>query len=114
LAARSLLLHPTHTHAHAPHRPPFPTRRSSDLAQVASFSLTASSARSSGPNALSRFLSRCSTARRAERGPSPGSRASAWVSVSIRSEEHTSELQSPDHLVCRLLLEKKTRILVMT
>src|SRR5947208_12754150 len=25
----------------------------------------------------------------------------------IRSEEHTSELQSPDHLVCRLLLEKK-------
>src|SRR5258708_26661250 len=25
-----------------------------------------------------------------------------------RSEEHTSELQSPDHLVCRLLLEKKT------
>src|SRR5258708_22427153 len=27
-----------------------------------------------------------------------------------RSEEHTSELQSPDHLVCRLLLEKKTAI----
>src|SRR5258708_24236716 len=26
-----------------------------------------------------------------------------------RSEEHTSELQSPDHLVCRLLLEKKRR-----
>src|SRR5258708_17081905 len=26
---------------------------------------------------------------------------------SFRSEEHTSELQSPDHLVCRLLLEKK-------
>src|SRR5258708_18951921 len=26
-----------------------------------------------------------------------------------RSEEHTSELQSPDHLVCRLLLEKKNR-----
>src|SRR5438552_14798554 len=26
---------------------------------------------------------------------------------SVRSEEHTSELQSPDHLVCRLLLEKK-------
>src|SRR5258708_9162338 len=25
----------------------------------------------------------------------------------LRSEEHTSELQSPDHLVCRLLLEKK-------
>src|SRR5258708_27380539 len=28
-------------------------------------------------------------------------------SMPIRSEEHTSELQSPDHLVCRLLLEKK-------
>src|SRR5258708_10245106 len=28
-----------------------------------------------------------------------------------RSEEHTSELQSPDHLVCRLLLEKKNIII---
>src|SRR5258708_17932275 len=27
-----------------------------------------------------------------------------------RSEEHTSELQSPDHLVCRLLLEKKNQM----
>src|SRR5207244_13014678 len=31
--------------------------------------------------------------------------AAAWSLG--RSEEHTSELQSPDHLVCRLLLEKK-------
>src|SRR5258708_13662209 len=29
------------------------------------------------------------------------------VAILHRSEEHTSELQSPDHLVCRLLLEKK-------
>src|SRR5438876_8959526 len=29
--------------------------------------------------------------------------------VRLRSEEHTSELQSPVHLVCRLLLEKKKR-----
>src|SRR5207244_10312034 len=29
--------------------------------------------------------------------------------AALRSEEHTSELQSPDHLVCRLLLEKKQR-----
>src|SRR5947208_7291220 len=37
---------------------------------------------------------------RRDRGPAaPGRRG--------RSEEHTSELQSPDHLVCRLLLEKK-------
>src|SRR5258708_30996871 len=32
-----------------------------------------------------------------------------WCCLSPRSEEHTSELQSPDHLVCRLLLEKKKR-----
>src|SRR5258708_24986553 len=40
-------------------------------------------------------------------GPGPGTPANptnAW-----RSEEHTSELQSPDHLVCRLLLEKKKK-----
>src|SRR5690348_17824238 len=30
--------------------------------------------------------------------------------TTIRSEEHTSELQSPVHLVCRLLLEKKKTI----
>src|SRR5947208_9478239 len=29
--------------------------------------------------------------------------------LASRSEEHTSELQSPDHLVCRLLLEKKKK-----
>src|SRR5690348_18178795 len=34
-----------------------------------------------------------------------------WVACtcSARSEEHTSELQSPVHLVCRLLLEKKKK-----
>src|SRR5690348_17893928 len=43
----------------------------------------------------------------------PGGRAAApderWLVRRIppRSEEHTSELQSPVHLVCRLLLEKK-------
>src|SRR5258708_9930389 len=31
------------------------------------------------------------------------------VHTMSRSEEHTSELQSPDHLVCRLLLEKKKK-----
>src|SRR5258708_13218339 len=34
-------------------------------------------------------------------------RVDVLVEVQMRSEEHTSELQSPDHLVCRLLLEKK-------
>src|SRR5258708_29772132 len=36
-------------------------------------------------------------------GPRPCAERLRWS----RSEEHTSELQSPDHLVCRLLLEKK-------
>src|SRR5689334_24378255 len=34
---------------------------------------------------------------------------SSWVRPSMRSEEHTSELQSQFHLVCRLLLEKKKK-----
>src|SRR5947208_11323171 len=43
-----------------------------------------------------------------------GARISLWVGllavgIGTRSEEHTSELQSPDHLVCRLLLEKKKK-----
>src|SRR5207244_4555957 len=40
------------------------------------------------------------------------SSASRWVDTASRSEEHTSELQSPDHLVCRLLLSKKHTTLV--
>src|SRR5258708_11077025 len=35
--------------------------------------------------------------------------ASIGIPREDRSEEHTSELQSPDHLVCRLLLEKKKK-----
>src|SRR5258708_18109360 len=41
-----------------------------------------------------------------------GSRTRAYSEAGAgtsRSEEHTSELQSPDHLVCRLLLEKKKK-----
>src|SRR5258708_32909941 len=49
--------------------------------------------------------------------PPPGGRGHPRRPVPIagpypgagRSEEHTSELQSPDHLVCRLLLEKKKK-----
>src|SRR5438876_3944361 len=39
--------------------------------------------------------------------PAPTSVCSS--SMKTRSEEHTSELQSPVHLVCRLLLEKKKK-----
>src|SRR5438270_7160081 len=63
----------------------FPTRRSSDLSR------------------LSRWRSD------ARRGTSDGDRASSIVPRRARSEEHTSELQSQSNLVCRLLLEKKTR-----
>src|SRR5947208_11310122 len=44
-------------------------------------------------------------------GGTPGGRRSARTGSrrTARSEEHTSELQSPDHLVCRLLLEKKKK-----
>src|SRR5258708_21521058 len=38
-----------------------------------------------------------------------GGRSAAAHPDRGRSEEHTSELQSPDHLVCRLLLEKKKK-----
>src|SRR3712207_8481705 len=41
-----------------------------------------------------------------ERGP----RADAYRELLMRSEEHTSELQSRQYLVCRLLLEKKKKI----
>src|SRR3712207_8088435 len=48
-----------------------------------------------------------------ERGPSLGSSRSApplrLRGSSLRSEEHTSELQSRQYIVCRLLLEKKNK-----
>src|SRR5258708_23067556 len=40
-------------------------------------------------------------------GPGRSLAIGLGVLAASRSEEHTSELQSPDHLVCRLLLEKK-------
>src|SRR6266699_4152332 len=41
----------------------------------------------------------------------PGTCPSAPRRTAFRSEEHTSELQSRPHLVCRLLLEKKNKVL---
>src|SRR5947208_6187977 len=43
------------------------------------------------------------------RSQEKGSTAAERARDIVRSEEHTSELQSPDHLVCRLLLEKKKK-----
>src|SRR5947208_6640095 len=63
----------------------------------------------------SRHLARCAVrhddlpGRPGHRGPRPTRTGCGprWP----RSEEHTSELQSPDHLVCRLLLEKKKKFI---
>src|SRR5438132_8167067 len=52
---------------------------------------------------------------RPDHEPDAGSRAIGWlaglvaVAAGVRSEEHTSELQSHSDLVCRLLLEKKKK-----
>src|SRR2546430_12791842 len=53
---------------------------------------------------------RASRARRAGALRSDAVVASHRAAVSLRSEEHTSELQSQSNLVCRLLLEKKNAI----
>src|SRR5690348_17366213 len=47
--------------------------------------------------------------RRADRRGPRGCQARLRGDARARSEEHTSELQSPVHLVCRLLLEKKNK-----
>src|SRR5438552_7917206 len=59
-----------------------------------------------GPPPCIRGSERSSKGRKAGR---PDDRL-CLVRPAFRSEEHTSELQSPDHLVCRLLLEKKKKI----
>src|SRR5436853_2180187 len=60
-------------------------------------------------DALPIYLSETRRFRRADDG-TPRTRRSAWrVLRQGRSEEHTSELQSLRHLVCRLLLEKKKK-----
>src|SRR5438045_8321926 len=76
---------PSHRHLHS-----FPTRRSSDLTSVDSRMTT---------NATESTIT-----------TAPISEESPMCSARIRSEEHTSELQSLRHLVCRLLLEKKKKI----
>src|SRR5258708_32271730 len=54
----------------------------------------------------------CNAMRAGSRNPMPFSRSVSPMPTRTapRSEEHTSELQSPDHLVCRLLLEKKKKV----
>src|SRR5256885_12825407 len=53
-------------------------------------------------------LRRAPAHRRCSRGTAPARAALPRSRRCVRSEEHTSELQSPCNLVCRLLLEKQT------
>src|SRR5690606_41758143 len=93
-----------HPHPTLPHIPSFPTRRSSDL-------IIRSSMCSCGCNPITSVLG-CSRAPPWSKIECGTSRNCTWISVQrrARSEEHTSELQSRENLVCRLLLEKKNRL----
>src|SRR5690606_39709273 len=93
--------------------PPFPTRRSSDLLHAA-----ADDARqprvAQGDLVLDAALAAKAQANRAAAQAdvtvAQGSQAVGAIFPRVtRSEEHTSELQSRENLVCRLLLEKKKR-----
>src|SRR5207244_11660083 len=92
----------------------FPTRRSSDLTNfLTTFSIDSPYAKidaRSVQRELQRRKHRDSMAKRDYYdvlGVSKTAFGHGISMLSSRSEEHTSELQSPDHLVCRLLLEKK-------
>src|SRR5690606_41999877 len=91
----------------------FPTRRSSDLegGQLA-FEKTAAQKDSHGACSLGRSARQSSIESvlqtRCQRGlKADACRRQSWRDSPARSEEHTSELQSRENLVCRLLLEKK-------
>src|SRR5437762_11414446 len=78
----------------------FPTRRSSDLsASRNSRAAPVKQLRMRTPRSSSRVATNSLATRK----------MSEAFSFSVRSEEHTSELQSPMYLVCRLLLEKKKK-----
>src|SRR5947209_14260561 len=81
----------------------FPTRRSSDLFScLMSRLLSLSSPSRVSPSAAKPFSRRMFSMERAV-----PEEPTARSMENIRSEEHTSELQSRQYLVCRLLLEKK-------
>src|SRR5690348_17878780 len=81
----------------------FPTRRSSDLMP------STTPSRRARPTAAPRLPASGPCERCAPSRGSCAPRGSTAPAVATRSEEHTSELQSPVHLVCRLLLEKKKK-----
>src|SRR5205807_8924086 len=90
----------------------FPTRRSSDLKSVYQTLPSLSTSTSCG-SVVGRTMSYSVTMARVSRPLGRGSVFNSYVQWStalrLRSEEHTSELQSPCNIVCRLLLEKKKK-----
>src|SRR5690348_17744441 len=99
-------------------RPPrptlFPTRRSSDLADATRRNRRATRGVRFIDTVDPILLREAGRQRSAVRGQTAESRLPQYITVRPaprprRSEEHTSELQSPVHLVCRLLLEKKKK-----
>src|SRR5690348_17566924 len=85
----------------------FPTRRSSDLPRAST------AARASARGARQRDDQRgdCTASVSRRHKFWYGCEDSSEDDKVMRSEEHTSELQSPVQLVCRLLLEKKNTVL---
>src|SRR5690606_42070789 len=93
-----------HRHLHS-----FPTRRSSDLPPVVLELVDAAGAGEGVEDgAFGDVVVLEDRSELVEQGLAvPGRVADATTEVGLRSEEHTSELQSRENLVCRLLLEKK-------
>src|SRR5205814_8622805 len=109
----SLLIFPFHSHVPTRDLHSFPTRRSSDL-MPRPYCITRRTAECSwkrtGRDVAMEDLMPFDVLIRGGRVFDPGQSLDAVMDVGItRSEEHTSELQSLRHLVCRLLLEKKKK-----
>src|SRR5205823_13866689 len=94
-------------YVHLPHLHSFPTRRSSDLAQFPLYS--AARKLQSLPRKDTIDDDSAHIHRRAAGTSNDCALFAPDAAVSLRSEEHTSELQSLAYLVCRLLLEKKKK-----
>src|SRR5690606_41716763 len=103
-----VLLHGLPCPSSGDHRPlhSFPTRRSSDLSAEPVLRPRAAATRRPSSEFVRRSGGPCQH-RSARRSTPSGCRADRGPARLLRSEEHTSELQSRENLVCRLLLEKK-------
>src|SRR5690606_42081506 len=108
-----LLLSCFSSHPHPRHPGPslFPTRRSSDLKKTAASTTSKAptspaSSRSPTPCWLRVW---CKQRHASSQALQEKPLSEPSVGAFCRSEEHTSELQSRENLVCRLLLEKKKR-----